>query len=200
MDEMADQEDVRSLASAAQKGDDDAARELVRHLYPFVAKIVRAHRPQRTAEEDLCQMIFIKMFQKLPQYSGAVPLEHWLSRIAVNTCLNAIAAEKVRPELRLADLSEEQSAVIENLAENSGELPTDQRSSARDLVELLLARLQPAERLILDLMYLQDKSVREIRELTGWSVALVKVRAFRARQKFKEHLARLERKEKYASA
>ena len=197
---MADQEDVRSLASAAQEGDDDAARELVRHLYPFVARIVRAHRPQRTAEEDLCQMIFIKMFQKFSQFSGAVPLEHWLSRIAVNTCLNAIAAEKVRPELRLADLSEEQSAVIENLAENSGELPADQRSSARDLVELLLARLQPTERLILDLMYLQDKSVREIRELTGWSVALVKVRAFRARQKFKEQLARLERKEKYASA
>ena len=82
-------------------------------LYPLVLRVVRAHRPQRAAEEDLCQMIFIKIFQKLDQFSGTVPLEHWVSRIAVNTCINQIRAEKARPELRHADLSEEQAAVIE---------------------------------------------------------------------------------------
>jgi len=197
---MADDLDVRSLARAAQDGHDDAARELVRHLYPFVAKLVRAHRPQRAAEEDLCQMIFIKMFQKLPQFSGAVPLEHWLSRIAINTCLNAIAAEKARPELRLADLTEEQSAVVENLAIAADDLPHEQSAAARELVEQLMSRLQPAERLVIDLMHLQEKSVNEIRALTGWSASLVKVRAFRARQKLKAQLSLLERKEKYACA
>ena len=195
---MADAIDARALAQAAQEGDDDAARKLVRHLYPFVAKLVRAHRPQRAAEEDLCQMIFVKMFQKLPQFSDAVPLEHWLSRIAINTCLNAIAAEKARPELRLADLTEDQAAIVENLAQSPGELPQDARADARELVEHLLARLKPAERLVLDLLYLQEKSVAEIREQTGWSTALVKVRAFRARRKLKEQLGRLERKERYA--
>ena len=60
----------------------EAARELVQRLYPLVLRMVRAHRPQRAAEEDLCQMIFIKIFQKLDQFSGKVPLEHWVSRIA----------------------------------------------------------------------------------------------------------------------
>src|ERR1700726_2831650 len=99
-----DDSDARALVKAAFAHNDDAARELVRRLYPLVAKIVRAHRPRRTSEEDLSQMIFIKLFQKLSQFSGKVPLEHWVSRIAVNTCLNQIAAEKVRPELRHADL------------------------------------------------------------------------------------------------
>ncbi|MGZ5006258.1 MAG: RNA polymerase sigma factor, partial [Chthoniobacterales bacterium] len=70
---MANDLDVAALVAAALRDDDEAARGLVRHLYPFVAKMVRSHRPQRAAEEDLCQMIFIKIFQKLGQYSGAVP-------------------------------------------------------------------------------------------------------------------------------
>ena len=68
--------DAGALVKAALRNDDEAARELVRRLYPLVAKLVRAHRPRRTAEEDLCQMIFIKVFQKLSQFSGKVPLEH----------------------------------------------------------------------------------------------------------------------------
>src|SRR5471032_3205205 len=100
-----DDSDASALVEAALRHDDEAARELVRRLFPLVAKIVRAHRPRRTAEEDLCQMIFIKMFQNLPSFSGKVPLEHWVSRIAVNTCLNQIESERVRPELRHADLS-----------------------------------------------------------------------------------------------
>ena len=183
--------DAGALVKAALRNDDEAARELVRRLYPLVAKLVRAHRPRRTAEEDLCQMIFIKVFQKLSQFSGKVPLEHWVSRIAVNTCLNQIEAEKARPELRYADLSEEEQAVVENLATSARELAPDERLASRQLVEHLLGLLKPAERLAIDLLYLQGRSVEEIRKITGWSVALIKVRAFRARQKMKDQLAKI---------
>src|SRR5256885_5374687 len=77
---MADR-DSAELVQAALQHDDEAARELVRRLYPLVAKIVRSHRPRRASEEDLCQMIFIRTFQKLNQFSGKVPIEHWVSRI-----------------------------------------------------------------------------------------------------------------------
>jgi RNA polymerase sigma-70 factor (ECF subfamily) len=192
---MADNADVRVLVAAALWDDEEAARELVRHLYPLVAKVVRSHQARRTAEEDLCQMIFIKVFQKLSQFSGAVPLEHWVSRIAVNTCINQIQAEKARPELRRADLSEEQEAVIDQLAATSDDLAPDQQLAARDLVSHLLDALKPAERLVLDMLYLQQKSISEIKKLTGWSAPMVKVRAFRARQKLKDQMARLRRKE-----
>ncbi|MBA2430923.1 MAG: RNA polymerase sigma factor [Chthoniobacterales bacterium] len=193
---MPDELDARTLVAAALRGDDDAARALVEHLYPLVAKLVRSHRPAHAAEEDLCQMIFIKMFQKLHQFSGTVPLEHWVSRISVNTCLNAIAAEKSRPELRRADLSVEQEAVLDHLSVAQDELGADQQLATRDLVEHLLLALKPAERLVLDLMYLQEKTVDQIRQLTGWSAPLVKVRAFRARQKLKQQMNRLAAKEK----
>jgi RNA polymerase sigma-70 factor (ECF subfamily) len=191
-----DDSDASALVEAALRHDDEAARELVRQLYPLVAKVVRAHRPRRAAEEDLSQMIFIKVFQKLSQFSGKVPLEHWVSRIAVNTCLTQIASEKVRPELRQADLSEEEQAVVENLAATSEELAPDKRFASRQLVEHLLGALKPAERLVIDLLYLQGRSVAEIKKITGWSEPLVKVRAFRARQKMKEQLKRISPEEK----
>jgi RNA polymerase sigma-70 factor, ECF subfamily len=185
---MADSLDAAALVAAARQHDESAAREIVRRLYPLVLKLVRAHRPRRAAEEDLCQMILIKVFQKLDQFSGNVPLEHWVSRIAINTCLNQIQAERVRPEIRRADLSEEEVAVVDNLAVSAEELRPDRSYAARDLVERLLARLKPAERLIIDLLYLQERSVAEIQAVTGWGPSLVKVRAFRARQKLQRQL------------
>src|SRR3954449_12756789 len=160
-----DDSDASALVKAALQNDDEAARALVRRLYPLVVKIVRSHRARRTAEEDLCQMIFIKVFQKLSQFSGKVPLEHWVSRIAVNTCLNQIESERVRPELRQADLSEEQRTVVENLASTSDELAPDKKFASRELIEHLLAALKPAERLVINMLYLEGRSVEEIRKM-----------------------------------
>jgi RNA polymerase sigma factor (sigma-70 family) len=187
---MDDDEHARALVDRARSGDDDAARELIRQLYPLVAKIVRGYRPRRTAEEDLAQMIFVKVFQNLAQYSGKVPISHWVSRIAVNTCRNQLMAEKARPELRHADLSEEQAAMLENLASDDA-LSPDRRLAARDLVEKLLAMLKPVERLVIDMLYLQERSVAEVQKLTGWTAATIKVRAFRARQKLRKQIGGL---------
>jgi RNA polymerase sigma factor (sigma-70 family) len=192
---MADDGVSRELVSAALRGDEGAARELVRRLYPMVAKLVRAHRAVRSAEEDLCQMIFIKVMHNLSQFSGKVPLEHWVSRIAINTCINQIQAEKARPELREADLSVEQAAVIQNLAATANELGPDHSFASRQLVEHLMNALKPAERLVIDLLYLQQRSVAEIQQVTGWSRALVKVRAFRARQKMKRQMSMMSARE-----
>ena len=187
---MDDDEHARALVDRARSGDDNAARELIRQLYPLVAKIVRGYQPRRTAEEDLAQMIFVKVFQNLAQYSGKVPISHWVSRIAVNTCRNQLMAEKARPELRHADLSEEQAAMLENLASDNA-LSPDRKLAARDLVEKLLAMLKPVERLVIDMLYLQERSVAEVQKLTGWTAATIKVRAFRARQKLRKQIGGL---------
>jgi len=139
-------------------------------------------------------MIFIKVFQKLSQFSGKVAIEHWVSRIAVNTCLSQIEAEKVRPELRHADLSEEEQAVVENLATASDELAPDRQLASRQLVEHLLQLLKPVERLVIDLLYLQGHSIEEIHKITGLGAAAIKVRAFRARQKMKTQLTKMSAK------
>ena len=111
--------------------------------------------------------------------------------IAVNTCRNQLMAEKARPELRHADLSEEQAAMLENLAASDEALSPDRKLAARDLVEKLLAMLKPMERLVIDMLYLQERSVAEIQKVTGWTAAAIKIRAFRARQKLRRQIGGL---------
>jgi DNA-directed RNA polymerase specialized sigma24 family protein len=64
-------------------------------------------------------------------------------------------------------------------------------SIARDLVDKLLAMLKPVERLVIDMLYLQARSVAEVQKLPGWSAATIKIRAFRARQKLRKQIGGL---------
>jgi RNA polymerase sigma-70 factor (ECF subfamily) len=120
-----------------------------------------------------------------------VPLEHWVSRIAINACLNQLAAEKTRPELRWADLSEEQTEALEAVTASPDELDPSQNLAAREIVTKLLAQLAPPERLLLTLLHLEGRSVEEVRQITGWNVPVIKVRAFRARRKLRKEFEKL---------
>jgi RNA polymerase sigma-70 factor (ECF subfamily) len=182
------------LRRLAQR-DEDAARVFTERLYPLVLKLVRAHLPRRTSDEDLVQTVFMKVFANLGQYSGQVPVEHWVSRIAVNTCLNELKAERIRPEWRWSDFSEEEQHLIEALASSASEHPELPSFAFRDLLERLLGTLSPQDRLIIQWLHLEERSVAEVRQLTGWSEAMIKVRAFRARRKLQKSLRRLEERQ-----
>ena len=180
--------DLLPQVQRARQGDPEASRSLVEALHPQVIRIVRSHLPVRTAEEDLAQEIFVKLFTRLDQYQArsGVPFEHWVSRLAVRTCLDALRAERRRPELRWSDLPEEQSAWLDFMLVDQAAPPDTAPASARELLEKLLAQLSPDDRLVISLLDLEEKSVKEIAQLTGWSTALVKVRAFRARRKLRK--------------
>ncbi|HOW68448.1 MAG TPA: sigma factor-like helix-turn-helix DNA-binding protein [Verrucomicrobiota bacterium] len=67
-------------------------------------------------------------------------------------------------------------------------------NGARELAQRLLSLLSPASRLVLTLQEIEERPVKEIAQITGWSVPLVKVRAFRARREMRKHLEKLARK------
>ena len=189
--------DMASCLARVRQRDEDAARLLLNHLYPLVIKLVRAHLPRRTSEEDLAQVVFMKIFAKIDQFSGTVPFEHWVSRIAVNTCLNQLQAEKIRPELRWADLSEDEERVLESLASTAEDFEhPDQHVASKDLVEKLLGKLSPNDRLLINLINLEGYSIEEVKQLTGWNTSLIKVRVFRARHKLRKHFIKLMEDEK----
>jgi len=68
--------------------------------------------------------------------------------------------------------------------------------AAKLLVARLLEQLSPPARLIITLLELEDKTLKEIAQLTGWSIPLVKVRAFRGRAEMRKLLKKIA-KEKY---
>jgi len=183
--------EVTDCLVRARKGDEKAVLDIFNYMYPHVAKLVQANLPARESAEDLIQQVCIKVTTHLHQFSGRVPLLHWVSRIAVNTCLNQIRHEKRRPEVRLADLSEDEAAVVEHLAHSSAEVSASDQVASREIVERLLRTLKPKDRLLMRLMYLEGRDVENIAALTGWNKAVIKVRAFRARAQLRQRYSLL---------
>lgn len=176
--------DLVDCLTRIRQQDESAARALIDHLHPLVQKIVRANLPRRADVDDLMQDVFVKIFSHLDQFRGGVPFEHWVSRIAVNHCINALRAQRSRPEWRMADLSEDHAEVIEAIATNPDRDPhPGEALGARELLETLLAQLSPRERMLIQLLELEDRSIEEVRQRTGWSAVGVRVSVFRARQK-----------------
>jgi RNA polymerase sigma-70 factor, ECF subfamily len=191
--------DLADCLKRARQQDQGAAQALVEHLYPLVIRIVRSHLPRRLAEEDLAQEVFLKLFTRLDQYREreGVPFDHWVSRLTVRTCLDHLRAERRRPEIRWTDLPEEESRWLEFLLSTEPNEPAESPAAAREVLDKLLAGLSPADRLVIVLLDLEQRSVREISQLTGWSRMLVKVRAFRARRKLRQFAAELNMESSY---
>ncbi|MBL9134585.1 MAG: sigma-70 family RNA polymerase sigma factor [Verrucomicrobiales bacterium] len=179
--------DIWPCLEGVLAGDDAAACDLVCLLHPLVMKIVRANRPNRMSEEDLGQEVFAKVFDRLPSYErrDGVPFEHWVARLAVRTCLDAIRAENRRPEVRLADLADGEQAWLDYLTQRSETSPMGAENDAVEIMERLLEGLSPEDRLVIRLMDLQEHSAAEVSRLTGWSAVGVRVRAFRARTRLR---------------
>ena len=187
--------DLAECLERVRRRDQAAARELVDHLYPQVFRIVRSRLPRRVAVEDLMQDIFLKMFSRLEQYQGKLPFTHWVSRIAVTTCIDQLRRQQRRPEFRMADLSENEALVINQVTADDNDRAPYDAFAARELVEKLFAQLKPQDQLVLRLLDLEQKTIIEISAFTGWSGSLVKVRAFRARRKLRELFQKLQQQE-----
>jgi RNA polymerase sigma factor (sigma-70 family) len=136
------------------------------------------------------------MFTRIDQYQGSVPFTHWVSRIAVTTCIDQLRAQKRRPELRWADLSERETDVLDSALTNENDVRPDDALAARELVQKLLEQLKPEDRMVVQYLDLEQKSIAEISALTGWNQTLVKVRAFRARRKLQRLYRELTEKER----
>jgi len=184
--------DVDGCLRRWKDGDEAAAEELIGHLYPVISKIVRTHLPRRDDEKDLVQEILMKTFSKLHQYKGDAPITHWVSRLALTTCLDRLRAQKIRPEIRRSDLTPEESDVFD-AAWLSGSSPDASGAiAARDLVDKILASLSPEDRSLILMVDLEGRSLQEISETTGWTISKIKMRLFRVRPQLRQMIHKLE--------
>src|SRR5476649_176550 len=130
--------DVADCLQRWKKGDESAAEELIRYLYPVISRIVRTNLPRRDHEDDVIQEVLMKTFSRLHQYKGDAPVSHWVSRLALTTCLDRLRAQKIRPGVRWADLTPEESTAFDAAWLGSATPDAAEAIQARDLVDKLL--------------------------------------------------------------
>lgn len=183
------------LIAAVLKGDTASFEPLVAKYQPRVFATARRYARRDSEVEDIVQEVFFKAFQKLSSFRGEAPFEHWLMRLAVRTCYDFLRGHQRNKEMAFTELSEPEEDWLDRfVAEPTG--VDENAAAARQLINKILDQLTPAARMVIQLLEIEEKSVKEISKITGWSVPLVKVRAFRARAEMKKILARMA-KEKY---
>jgi RNA polymerase sigma-70 factor (ECF subfamily) len=170
-----------TLVAATLAGEDAAFAELVRRHKRRV--LGTASRFARDAHQldDIGQEVFLRAFRNLAKFRRDAPFEHWLARITVSACYDFLRKERrVREQVSLDahDFDLRDTGADAALA----------AGRAREVVAHAMRQLSPEEHLIITLAELEERPMREIAELTGWSESNVKVRAFRARQSLKKIL------------
>jgi RNA polymerase sigma-70 factor, ECF subfamily len=178
------------LIAAAVNGDTASFEPLIQKYSPRVFATARRYARLEREVEDIVQEVWIKAFQKLGSFRGDAPFEHWLMRMAVRTCYDFLRAHQRNRESAFSEISEPEDDWLERFAA-APESANEHADGAKQLIARVLEQMSPAGKLIITLLEIEDRSVKEISQLTGWSLPLVKVRAFRARAEMRKILARI---------
>ena len=180
----------KELISEVLEGNPESFEPLVVKYQPRVFAIARRYARREDEVEDIVQTVFMKAYSKLSSYRGDAPFEHWLMRTATFTCYDFLRKHQRNREWNATDLSTEENEWLENVGGDSTEKEANQ-SAAKALVDRLLESLKPDDRMIITMLDLEQKSVKEIAKLTDFTESNVKVRAHRARDKMKKILTTL---------
>ncbi len=166
------------LVKATLSGDEEAFAELVRRYKQKVLRLSARFVRDSDELDDICQEAFIKAYQSLNKFRGDAPFEHWLTKIAVNVCYDVLRKQS----RRRYDVS------LDSVAFSLGDPSPAENLSGQEAWAVLrsaMTKLRPEDRMVITLLNLEEKTVRETALLTGWSESNVKVRAFRARKELK---------------
>src|SRR5438105_15393444 len=168
------------LLERIAKGDRTAMHVLYsRHnvrVYRFILRMVR----DVTLAEDLVSQVFLDVWRTARQFEGRSQVSTWLLSIARFKALTSLR------QRRHEDIDQEDVRQIADEADTP-EASLD-RSNTRAILRACVAKLSPAHRKIINLVYYHDKSVEEVGEIIGIPQSTVKTRMFYARKQLADLL------------
>ncbi len=168
---------------ASLEGEEDAYARLVRRYQPLVSAQMWRFTRDRDILAELAQDVFVEVYLSLGSYRGRAPFLHWVRRIATRVGYRYWKRQARERRRRVAFAEWKRSPP------SLGMDPSP--SEAAVYLQALLEQLDPPDRLVLTLQCFEGCNTREIADRTGWSRALVKVRAHRARCKLRAKLTRM---------
>lgn len=175
------------LVHQTLEGSMAAFDEIVRRYQQMLAASLHHLCRNPSDLEELVQETFVRSFRKLRLWKPQAPLFAWIRRIGHNLCYDYLRRQKRNP-LAMQRLESTvpgtDPAGMDRLVDES--IPADDANCRNDLIHWLLRQLKPDEAMVVTLLHVQQCSVTEIVERTGWSPSKVKVKAHRARRKLQQ--------------
>ncbi|PTB96454.1 RNA polymerase subunit sigma-70 [Marivirga lumbricoides] len=171
------------LVKKAIEGDASAFRQLVEEYKDVSLSLTCSIIKDYDAAQDVLQDAFVKVYNKLHQFSGKAAFSTWLYRIVVNTAFSALRKHQYFTQIEEVDEIYHQP----DSKEDNFMKAADQEK----FVKVALDRLKPEEALVLRLYYLCEFSIAETKKVTGFSESKIKVNLHRGRKNMHEQLTRI---------
>lgn len=163
--------------AAAQRGDQDAYRELLEAVQPMVLGYVRRRIASEPAAEDVAQDVLLTMHRARHTYDPRRPFEPWLFAIARSRLIDHLRRRR-------------RVSAIEVLTETLPEVPAAVATgTAGESAFEILERLPATQREAFAMLKLEGLTTEEAARRAGVSVSALKVRAHRAYKALRKALA-----------
>jgi RNA polymerase sigma-70 factor (ECF subfamily) len=175
----------RQLINRIKSGDHSAFQTLIETYQRLVSHIVFRAIPNASDREDICQDVFLKVYQNIGGFRFESKVSTWIARIAYNTCINYLQKKKV-------PLFDDHAFEDETLDSVSGQsqLP-DAIAEGKDTASRLQTEIEALDvryRTILTLYHLDEMSYSEIGKIMNLPEGSVKSYLFRARKRLRKKL------------
>lgn len=177
--------ECRILIERIKAGDKNAFRTLIEMHQRLVGHIVFRMISNAADRKDLCQDVFLKVYQNLAGFRHESKVSTWIATIAYNTCINYLQKKKVS----LFDDHTPEDESLENISGNH--MLPDEFVEERDIASRLqneIGKLDAHFRTILTLYHLDEMSYNEIAQIMDLPEGTVKSYLFRARKRLKKRL------------
>lgn len=171
------------LVRRAQNGEPEAFQALVEQFQRRIVGSLFRILGRREEVEDVAQEVFVRLHQSLPQLRSPEVFETWLYRLTTHAAYDHLRKQMRRESIRMSDLSEEQSRVVEANMGTEAFVEDKHDADVRELMQHVLARVAPKDRTLLVLKEVEGRSLKELSEIFGCNTNAIKVRLFRARKR-----------------
>jgi RNA polymerase sigma factor (sigma-70 family) len=173
--------DDQALVSRVAGGDRMAFRQLIHQNEKLVAHMVARLIDQPEDREELCQDVFLKVYEKINEFNFRSKLSTWIATIAYHHAINHLRKRK----MKFADIPDEESFQREFVSDEN----LDENMNDREMEGMILKMIDhlPAQyKVVLTMYHLDQLNYQEISTATGMPEGTVKNYLFRARQLLKE--------------
>ena len=166
------------LIIKVQNGDEGAFKFLMTKYYPRVYASLFAFTKSREDSEDLTQLTFIKVWQKINSFRGDSAFFTWIYRIAINLAKNhfaSSASKKDKVNISSDDLE------IDIPSYENPEISLMHKQSLQN-IQSYVKTLPESLKTAFTLREVDGKSYEEISVITNTPIGTVRSRIFRARE------------------
>ncbi|MCW5580627.1 MAG: sigma-70 family RNA polymerase sigma factor [Luteimonas sp.] len=147
----------------------------------IVLKVARTYAHGAEDRADLAQEIATQLWRAWPGYDPARSFSTWMYRIALNTGISFLRGDS-RRRRHVVPLDEDVHEIADDRIHDHA---TDERLRVLDR---FIATLDPLNRALL-VLYLEERSTREIAEVLGLGESNVTTRISRLKQRIRDHVA-----------